>query len=229
MLINNLVKVSIVTLALSCYVSAMDKWYIGASMGKSDFHFSLDRDLTINQPAFFFIESRKDSSNMDKKSFNCGFFAGYNYLIKQTPLFIGFEIGAQNYSLEATQEERTFPPFVNYRTKIRANNSLNGIFKIGIFIKDLMIYGKAGIARTKWTISFIDNNNEIGGSFSSQKFIKHTSLFGFGIDYILNSNWSIGMDCNMAHYPNLKLTHPIGEFKVSPSVGTTTFRLSYLF
>jgi opacity protein-like surface antigen len=114
-------------------------------------------------------------------------------------------------------------------TKVRTNNSINGIFKLGIVVKDLMIYGKGGIVRTNWMMSFVDKGNFRAESSISQKFTKDGSLLGFGIDYNLNSNWSIGVDYTVANYPNLKLVHRLGEFKMYPSLRTTTFRLSYLF
>lgn len=220
MFINNLAKASLIALSLSASVFSTDSLYAGVSMGETSSHFSLDRDLAIG---------RKDSSNIGKDSFNYGLFVGYNYLIKESPIFIGVEIGAQNHNLEATKGESTFPPFVNYVTKIRTNNSLSGVFKLGIVVKDLMIYGKGGIVRTNWMMNFVDKGNFRADSAISQKFTKDGSLFGFGVDYSLNPKWSIGVDYTVANYPNLKLVHRLGEFKMNPSLRTTTFRLSYAF
>jgi len=189
-------------------------------MGETSSHFNLDRNLAIG---------RKDSSNIGKDSFNYGLFVGYNYLIKESPIFIGVEIGAQNHNLEATKGENTFPPFVNYVTTVRTNNSLSGVFKLGIVVKDLMIYGKGGIVRTNWMMNFVDKGNFRGDSAISQKFTKDGSIFGFGVDYSLNPNWSMGIDYTVSNYPTIKLVHRLGEFKMHPSLRTTTFRLSYLF
>jgi hypothetical protein len=94
MLKNNFAKACLITASLNSSIFSTDSLYVGASMGNTSSHFSLDRDLAIGH---------KDSSNIGKDSFNCGLFVGYNYLIKESPIFIGVEIGAQNHNLEATK------------------------------------------------------------------------------------------------------------------------------
>ncbi len=78
MLKNNLAKACLIALSLTSSIFPKDALYVGASMGETSSHFSLDRDLAIG---------RKDFSNIGKDSFNCGLFVGYNYLIKETPIF----------------------------------------------------------------------------------------------------------------------------------------------
>jgi len=216
MLKNKIIKACIITLSVHSSICATDKLYAGISIGQTSSHINLDRDLTIGS---------KDSSNMGKDAFNSGIFMGYNYLI-EPPLFIGIEVGAQNHNIESIREENTFPPYVHYETRVRTNNSLIGSLKMGIVVKDLMIYGKGGIVRTNWNVNFSEKPKEYS---KSDKITKDGLIFGFGIDYNLNPNWAIGVDYTVANYPNLKLTHDVGEFKMSPCLRTTTFRLTYLF
>lgn len=220
MLINNLAKALLVILVLSASTFSTDNLYVGVSMGQTSPHFKLNRDLAIE---------RSDSSNLGKGALATGIFVGYNHLIQESPLFVGFEIGAQNHTLEVKKEENTFPPFVHYLTKVQTNNSLTAVAKIGIVVKDLLIYGKGGIARTNFKMNFADLSISHKPSYVSENFKKYGTILGFGVDYNINPNWGIGVDYTVANYSNLKLAHKVGNFKMSPSLRTTTFRLNYRF
>jgi opacity protein-like surface antigen len=171
----------------------------------------------------------KNISNTGNKNANVGVFVGYNHLIQETPLFIGLEVGAENHNLKISQEENTSPPVVmNYKTIAKTNNSFTGIGKFGFIVKDLMIYAKAGVVKTNWNLNYAAAF--AGASMGNAvKTNKYGSVYGFGVDYKLNSNWMIGVDHSIKSYSDLKLTSGVGNITVKPIINTTSFRLIYSF
>lgn len=195
--------------------SVADSPYIGIGIGQTASHYNVNRHMAF---------SRQQSSNLGKHGFHGGVFAGYNYLIKESPLLIGGEIGAQLHSLEALKEDKA-----HYSTKIKASNSFTALMKMGICVNELVIYGKCGFAQTNFEMNHIDATGYDNPVAYSRKFKKDGLVVGGGIEYNINPNWIIGVDYAVSTYPNLKLNYDVGQIKVQPSLQTTTFRLSYVF
>lgn len=195
--------------------SVADRPYIGIGIGQTASHYNVNRHMAF---------SRQQSSNLGKHGFHGGVFAGYNYLIKESPLLIGAEIGAQLHSLEALKEDKA-----HYSTKIKASNSFTALMKMGICVNELVIYGKCGFSQTNFEINYIDATDSDKPLAHSRKLKKDGLVVGGGIEYNINPNWIIGVDYAVSTYPNLKLNYDVGQIKVQPSLQTTTFRLSYVF
>lgn len=210
---NKLMVVVSVLLAAAQPLHSTDKPYIGIAVGQTSSIFKLAR---------FMEGQRKDSSSIGKHGYSAGVFAGYNYLIKESPIFVGLEIGARTGNMEAVKQDSLYR-VVNHTTKVRSKNSLSAVFKMGFVVKDLLVYGKAGLAQTNFQARF-------GGvERTLHNFKKNGTVFGFGVDYTLNPNWAIGADYVVANYQKLKITNDLGGFYLRPSLQTTTFRLSYMF
>jgi len=218
----NLNRILKVILAFCVYspLIATDQLYIGLNTGKTNTHIDLERN---------FISLLTDSSNMGQNTIHTGTFIGYNHLITETPLFVGLEFSIANHSLHSLKGENTFPAFVNYETHIKTNNSYGGVIRLGIVIKDILIYGKGGIMMTNWTTSFVDKSDRTINNMVSQKYNKMGTTLGFGMDYNLTPQWAIGIDHTIISYSPLFLTHKIGTFKFSPLLSMTNLRLIYKF
>ncbi len=216
---NKMLKI-IVAFLFCGPLHAINKLYIGLNTGRSVAHIELERN---------FINLLTDNSNMGQDTINAGAFIGYDYLITETPLFVGCEFFLQNHSLQSVKGENTFPSFVSYITHAKTNNSYGGVIKVGLVIRDLLIYGKGGIVMTNWTTSFLDKSDANIQTTISRKHNKIGAIFGFGMDYNLTTNWAIGIDHALTSYPSLVLTHKIGTFKFSPLLYTTNLRLIYKF
>jgi opacity protein-like surface antigen len=207
-------------LAATQPLHSTDKPYIGISLGQTSSIFKLKR---------FMASERKDSSNIGKHGYSAGLFAGYNHLLKESPLFVGLEIGARTHNMQVIKQDSLYRSVISHTAKVRSKNSLSGVFKLGFVVKDLLVYGKAGLAQTNFQVSFEDATNHPVPVRTLQNFKKNGTVFGFGVDYILNPNWAIGADYAVANYQKLKITHAAGKLHLSPSLQTTTFRLSYMF
>jgi outer membrane autotransporter protein len=197
-----------------------DKPYIGIAVGQTSSIFNLTR---------FMASERKDSSSIGKHGYSAGVFAGYNHLIKESPLFVGIELGARTHNMEVIKQDSILRAVISHTTKVRSKNSLSAVFKMGVVVKDLLVYGKAGLAQTNFQVSFEDATTNVVPVQTLQNFKKNGTVFGFGVDYTINPNWAIGADYAIANYQKLKLTHPVGKLHLCPSLQTTTFRLSYMF
>lgn len=209
-------------LLTSCIHSAYGNLYTGINIGKSSAKLEFKRDIPGD---------RNDSADLGNNGMGGGLFIGYNHMITETPIIVGIEIGAQNHNLEVFKEETN--NLVNQVTKVKTNNSFTGTIKLGIAVKDILFYGKAGMTLTNWTstfkLTFVNRAADNWNTDVSKKFNKYGIIFGGGIDFKLNSNWAIGIDHTITNYPTLKLPHPKWGFKVNPSIQTTSLRLMYIF
>ena len=213
------IKIIGLTLLLSSPILSLDRFFAGLNIGHSSLNTQLSRNLAINT---------KDVSSLGNNDLTAGVLFGYNNTIDETPLFVGFEIGAQYHNLLTTKEEKTFPPYINYKTTTQTNSSVTGILKIGILVKDLMFYAKGGTSYTNWKFNFMD----LGALQNKTKLkscTKSGKLFGFGIDYKLNENWVIGIEFSQTYYTPIKLTHSVGDFKSTPNLITSSLRIIYVF
>ncbi len=217
-----IIKALLILCSITPSYSMGDSLYTGINIGKSSINADLKRDIP---------GSRNDHAEMGNNEIGAGIFIGYNHLIKDTPVIAGIELGVQNHNLEVLKRDNS--PFFNQIAKIRTNNSFTGVLKIGISIKDIMIYGKAGLALTNWTLSFTsDLVNRPQGNWNtniSKKSNKYGAILGCGIDFRLNPNWAIGIDHTVTQYPSLKLHHPMWALETKPLIQTTSLRLMYIF
>lgn len=219
-MLDKLISGAVVSLILSSTSNATDSLYVGVNFGKAALNIDLERSLAIGS---------RDKSNLGNASTMAGAFIGYNHTISGTPLFVGLEGGVANHRLDMKKEENTFPPYVNYVTTVKTDNAFFGIAKVGVIIRDLLGYVKVGTSTANWRVNFKDQSNPNVKSESTRKFNGSAFISGFGVDYRLNPNWVMGIDHTVYDYKELNLSHAVGEFKISPTLHTTTARLIYSF
>lgn len=197
-----------------------DSFYAGLGIGQTSSNFNLERDMEVGGA---------DRSSLGADTPSYSIFAGYNYGIKETPILIGAELSATNHNLEARKGEYTLRVIKHYTTTIQSNNSLGACLKMGITIKDLLIYAKAGISHTNFKMNFVNSNSRGEDPIMTHsKFTKTGTVLGGGIDYKINEKWMIGMEHATTNYSKLKLYTQEGNFKASPLFHTTLFKLTYL-
>lgn len=211
------------TLILFCLIVnstfSLDRFFIGLNVGRTTVDAQLTRDLVIGT---------KDASKMGNKDFIVGVHLGYNNSIENTPLFVGFEVGANYHQMGISKEENTFPPFVHYVTEVKTNSSILGTLKLGLKVKDLLFYAKGGAAWTNWCITLSDHTSN-PWKYKRTAYQKIGALWGFGLDYILNEAWLIGLEYTNIFYPYLRQNNHIGCMKASPTIHNSVLRLTYTF
>jgi opacity protein-like surface antigen len=209
------IKAALLALAVCASTSATDQLYAGVSMGKNTALIDCDRSASGAVSI--------DHSSLADNSPNAGFFIGYDHLITETPLFVGVEVIAQFVNLEITKKKDLMHAGTG-TLKAELKNSFSGFLKLGVAIKDLLLYAKAGVTLPNFRSTF--NNKE-------QNIVKNpknpSPVFGFGIDYNLNKNWSLGVDHTFTKYTTFKFETTLGDMKLSPSLHTTNLRLIYRF
>jgi opacity protein-like surface antigen len=218
--LNRIVKALILTVATSTAVLGTEGLYVGINMGQSIVQAGMERKSS---------STIRNTSSSGDKSVTVGTFIGYNHLIQETPLFIGLELGVENHNLKIDQEENVSHLPINHKTVVKTNNSFTAIGKFGFIVKDLMIYAKAGVVKTNWSLSYSARYNNALGIENTVKTNKYGSIFGFGVDYKLNPNWLIGVDYSVKSYPDVVLKGAIANVTIKPTINTTSFRLMYSF
>lgn len=168
------------------------------------------------------------SSNSGKNGSGVGAFVGFNHPIETTPLFIGLEASVVTHDSNVVLSQVHGFHFEEKMTA-RTKYSLNGVFKLGVSINDLMIYAKAGVFKSQWRLSHGGHNPYVGQHLSIIKTNTYGSVYGFGADYKLNNNWGIGIDytVNTSQSINYKVADQAA--KIDPVISTTSLRLTYTF
>lgn len=199
--------------------SSTEGLYTGLSFGQT--FSSIDLKRTLGQFS--------DLSEMSNNTPNAGTFIGYNHLVEGTPVLVGLEFAAQNHTMTHEKKDNVSTPYVNYLTKASTNNSMIGFVRMGVVINDMLFYGKIGVVKTNWTLSFKDKSESASLSSSSRKLNSYGMGYGFGIDFSLNKHWAVGVDYKVSDHTEMKLSHDIGECVMTPTLHTSTLRLIYSF
>ncbi|MGN6560728.1 MAG: outer membrane beta-barrel protein [Candidatus Nitrosocosmicus sp.] len=216
---NKLYALSI-GLLCSLPANASDWLYAGVGFGMTATKAESSYQTTANR---FEHYTTSDNTN------NYGVFLGYHYSLKETPLFVRLELGAQSHPSETSHEDTSYNVFTQNVAYLRTNSSLLGLFKMGVSVKDLMFYGTVGISKTNWKINIDTKDIATTVTKNSLNITKYGRVFGFGAEYKVNPNWAIGLDHTYTEFASLKLTVPAGNVKMEPKIHTTTFRLTYVF
>jgi len=214
--LNRIIKALMLTIATSTAVLGNEGLHVGIDIGQSFTQGDMVRKSG---------DHLRHSSNAGNKNGNVGAFIGYNHLIQDTPLFVGLEFGVQNHNLKINKEEH----MVRYSTIAKTNNSFTGVGKIGIIIKDLMVFTKFGLVKTNWDLQFKTNAGMGPPTTNRVKTNEYGTIYGFGVDYKLNTNWGIGVEYTVKTYSSLKLKSSVGIVTFKPTINTTSFRLMYSF
>lgn len=199
----------------------------GTALGIDGLHTGISIGST-NTKLGFKID-RTDSSDLGNQSYNAGIFIGYNKLIEETPLLVGFELNAHNHNLKATQHEHTVPATLRISSEIKANNSASFLLKFGVRIKDLDLYAKAGISYYNWKTKAKHWLANYESKETSKTYDNYGLTYGMGIDYKLNPNWGIGIDYTNSTCNPLRMETKVGTLKINPMVHKTSFRVIYTF
>ena len=200
-------------------VLAADGIYAGIALG------NVHAQADVNRTA---MNGLNYSSNAGKNGEGVGAFAGFNHLVKDTPLFIGIEAGVHsNNSNVILSQVHGF----HFEEKMTAHTkySLSGVFKLGVVINDLMIYGKAGVFKSQWRLSNEGHNPYEAPYLDVIKTNAYGSVYGFGADHKLNNNWGIGIDHTVNTSQSINYKFGGWSTKLDPVISTTSMRLTYVF
>lgn len=199
-------------------VLASEGLYAGVGIGSAFTQVDVDRgtDHHMNY-----------TSNAGKVGTGLGAFLGYNHLIKETPLFIGLEAGFHYHNIKMSLKQDHRILYID-KMDVSSTDSLSGVFKFGVVIKDLMVHAKAGLLKTTWRLGF-EGSHPKSAYKGLVKTNSYGSVYGFGADYKLNSNWSIGLDHTINTFQSLEFKIAEGSVKVDPKINTTSLRLTYTF
>lgn len=198
---------------------ASEGLYAGATLGMSNFQANKSKDTEDNVSYF---------SNSGSNGTVTGAFLGYDHLLTGSPLFVGLEGGIQAHNLKT---HLNLSHDTNCLEKVDASvdHSMSGVVKFGLVINELMLYGKAGIFKSKVRLNYFSNCNNKQAFNKIIKKNSYGSIYGFGIDFKVNSNWKIGIDHVFNKYTNIDVVLPNGTARVDPVVSATSFRLTYIF
>lgn len=217
---KTLLKASIISIMGVSSILSTEGLYAGISLGLVSLNVDLDRNLQY---------SGHNNSKLSTECQSGGLMLGYNYLIEPTSLMIGLELNLQNNIMQASKEEKTLTPSVNHITTVRTNNSMGGFLRIGVVINEMIIYGKMGISKANWKLRFQDKSDIDKPTETIRSVNSYGYSCGFGVDYRLNEKWSMGIDHIVSKHNPIKLSHQVGEFKMTPTINTTSLRLIYIF
>ena len=174
--------------------------------------------------------SIKDKDDIQKHNLYGGIFAGYNHLVKGTPIFIGTEISAQMYDMNSSKERMLLLPYTNYSLSMKSKNSAAAVIKLGLVINDALIYGKAGLSYTYFMTKVVDRGATAAReTVSEKKSHRYAPVLGIGLDFRLNDNWIIGVDYTVASYANFTVPSSSGNLNFSNTVEMKSLRLIYSF
>lgn len=217
----NRINSTFVALAFFCNsaIIAGEGLYVGISTGVT--HAQADVSKITGSKLKYSSESGKSGTSI-------GAFLGYNHLINGTPLFIGLEgdINSNNLKMSLIQD---YGVFLASTMTATTNYSASGVFKIGVVIKDLMIYAKGGVFKTQWRVSLEGrhhNNETYSELFKTNSY---GSVCGFGADYQLNDKWSLGIGHTIHTCTSLEFNPKNTSIKIDPTINTTSLRLTYTF
>lgn len=208
------VLVAILTLTTLCSSVASDNLRIGLALGGA-FH----RTYVKTE-----LELGKDK--VTTSSVAAGVFVGYDYHIKETPLFLGAELALTNHNAEKEQY-LICSPYSAGSFKLKTNNSLTGVLRFGVIANqtgnDILLYGKAGLSSTNWTTT-VKEQDEYQNSFQ-----KYGLVTGFGMDSKVSQNFSIGWEHQYTFNSEMRRIHPTIKLKTKPIVQITSMRITYSF
>lgn len=217
---NRKAKLALALIVLNASTAlASEGLYTGISIGRSSFQANIHRDTSDNLTYF---------SNSGTNGTAVGAFLGYNHLLTGSPLFIGLEGGVQSHNLKAKINQSYGN---NYFEKMdtKVDHSLFGVFKFGVVVNELMVYGKAGAFKSKVRLSYSSNYPSCQPFERLIKTNAYGSVYGFGVDFKVNPNWGIGLDHTVNTYSSIEFKLPNGNAGVDPVVNLTSLRLTYTF
>ena len=213
---NKFIKILGLLVSVSGTALGIDGLHTGISIGTTSTNLGFKLDRT-------------DSSDLGAQSYNAGIFIGYNKLIQETPLIVGFELSGHNHNLKANQHEHTLPATLRIAAEVKANNSASFILKGGVRIKELDFYAKAGVSYFNWKTKSKHWLANYEARESSKTYDNFGLTYGIGIDYKLNPNWGMGIDYTNSNCNPLRMETKVGTLKISPTIHKTSFRIVYIF
>ncbi len=211
-----IIKVAIPLLCGITSLAASEGLYVGLGMGRSFLHgepknkFSL-KDRTIRK-----------SGNLTSA------YIGYNHAVKDTPLFVGIELGALTHAMKKTIQNAS-AALKLYEFTASANNSLHGHLKLGVTVNNVSFYCKGGGAQTNFKTSL-----SFDGQNQSRNFTKYGECVGIGAEAKMNENFSIGIEYVKASYGKLgplqaDINGKVLRLDIKPEIHLTSLRLIYNF
>ncbi len=222
--------VSVLAVAIS-HQTLASKQHSGFSVGLNLGQTSVDGKLSraFNNP----VPIADSGSNFGDRSTVFGLFLGYGWLPNTSGLYLGGEVFGQIENLNATRNDRSGLNLVD-TTKLRSKNVLGAVAKLGYSCKEMLFFGKLGIATRKWDFKYESSASRQSGSINSRK---TGFLIGLGMDYAISQNLAIGAEYIYTAYGSLKFSAPANaalgagsvDINYKPKVSTINLRLKYTF
>jgi opacity protein-like surface antigen len=207
--IQKLVLISLFALSASVFSDEKINWagpYAGIELGYADSNIKLKcKDCNLSTYSDYRIG---DTNTQNIKNVIYGAQVGYNFV--QNNFLYGAELSYLNLnSHEKTWSEATPAHDGNARddtftSKIGSTLSLSG--RLGKVYDNFLVYGKAGVVLSDYSLKIQDyntkqdgslNNNGTGGGKDS-KWLPGLSV-GLGAEYMLNSKIGVGAEYNYTH------------------------------
>ena len=206
----------------TCSISPINfnAYRLGVSIGNAYHKAQLKNVISDTNLPGMDIKGKKH--DLIKNSPAVGAFFGYDHIFEETTIFIGAEMALVNHNFE--KSVRSVFKGRTYLLTLKTNNSTTGALRLGILVKDVLIYGKTGLSSTNWNVlvkSPYGNNQK--------KFQKTGYVFGFGCEFKLNNTFSLGLEHEFTKHSRLTSIHPVVDIKITPIVQTTNLRLIYNF
>jgi opacity protein-like surface antigen len=195
-----------------------NKVYIGLTAGYTNLIGQLHRSLDV--------KTSDRAVSVGEGAVVPGVFLGYQRLIDNT-FYVAVEGAYQQTDILVEKEEHTFPAFVNYLTSMKKDNKASIAGKIGFINRGNIFYIKAGIALSKFVLSFKDKNDE--GAASSVTKREKGLLFGAGMDYFITKSVSLGAEYEITRYQQINFkSNTAGTFNFKPVSHAFLVRFKYM-
>lgn len=189
--------------------SAHNGFYFGYNLGYSSF----GGNLVFNSSM---TGKKQIISNIGTKSPSVGFFIGNGWSPFVKCIYLGYEIFA-NY--EDINQRNSI---IHHETIFDSNSSFGVVLKTGYIFKDYLFFVKKGFVCLK----------NLGENSPSRK---KGMLLGFGMEYAISNNWSIGGDFVYEIYssiplqPNTLALPLYGNITYKPNKSSSNLRLKFTF
>lgn len=192
-------------------------FYGGVSLGYTNLVGQLNRTLNVN--------TADRVTSVGENGIASGVFAGYEKVIDD--FYIAIESFYQYADILIEKDENTFPGFVNYFTYIKNGHKGGIVGKVGFVHSNNIFYVKTGMALSRFILGFRDNSGNPPLTSSASK-IQKGIILGGGMDYLINRNFSMGLEYEITCYPSMNFkNNTVGSFSFKPYSHTFQVRLKY--
>jgi opacity protein-like surface antigen len=195
-----------------------NKLYLGFTAGYTNMVGQLQRSLDV--------KTSDRAVSVGEGGVVPGVFVGYQRIIDNT-FYMAVEGDYQQNDIFVEKEEHTFPAFVNYLTSMKNNNKASIAGKIGFINRGNIFYLKAGVAFSRFVLSFKDKNDESSATSIAKR--ERGIVFGAGMDYFITKSVSLGAEYEITKYQHMDFqSNTAGKFTFKPVAHAFMLRFKYM-